>query len=86
MFVSESVISIVRIMSTMPSSHGVQVTCVICVVVRNEVCRGVCGVGLVLCVMLLRHGWNTNNHKVTMNREVTNALEKCQALNTKEQP
>jgi hypothetical protein len=70
--VSESVISIVRIMSSMPSSHGVQVTCVIRVVVRNEVCRGVCRIRLVLSVVLLRHGWNTNHHKVTMNRQVTN--------------
>jgi hypothetical protein len=44
----------------MPSTDGVQVTGVICVVVRDEVCRCVCGVGLVLGVVLLRHGWNTN--------------------------
>jgi hypothetical protein len=70
----------------MPSSHSVQVTCVICVVVRNEVCRGVCRVVLVLSVVLLRHSWNTNNHKVTMKRQVTNTLELCQTLNNKEQP
>jgi hypothetical protein len=52
MFVSESVISIVRIMSIMAS---VQVTGVISIVVRDEVCRGVCGVGLVLSVLLLCH-------------------------------
>jgi hypothetical protein len=52
--VSESVISIVRIMSFMTSSDGIDVTCVICVVVRDEVCSGVRGVVLVLSVVLLR--------------------------------
>jgi hypothetical protein len=59
MFVSESVISIVMIMSIMACRHSVQVTCVICVIIRNEMCGGVCRVGLVLSVVLLRHGWNT---------------------------
>lgn len=82
MFVSESIISIVMIMSIMSSSHGVQVTCVIRVVVGNEVCRGVRWVSLVLSIVLLRHGCNTNNQKITMNREEINPLEKSQALNT----
>ena len=56
----QSVISVVRVMPFVHSSDGVQIAGVVCVVVRDEMCRSVCGVRLVLAVVLLRHGWRRN--------------------------
>lgn len=51
-----SVISVVGIMSAMRTTDRVHVPRVICIVVRDEVCRGVSWVRLVLSIVLLRHG------------------------------
>jgi hypothetical protein len=59
-FLWQSVISVVRVMPVVRSPDAIQVPGVVCVVVRDEVCRGVCGVRLVLAVVLLRHSWRRN--------------------------
>jgi hypothetical protein len=51
-----SVISVVGVMSAMRTPDRVHVPGVVRVVVRDEVCRGVCRVRLVLSVLLLRYG------------------------------
>ena len=65
-FVWQSVISVVRVMSVVHSPDAVQVPGVVCVVVGDEMCRGVCGVRLVLAVVLLRHSWRKMHHTITV--------------------